>query len=57
MKQTLGQRWGDRIQSQEKVCRKSGKVGEHGVADTGDFVGMMARSWGGYLMASVFQGK
>ena len=32
-------------------------MGEHGVADTGDFVGMMARSWGGYLMASVFQGK
>ena len=25
--------------------------------DTGDCVGMMARSWGCYLMASVFQGK
>lgn len=25
--------------------------------DTGDFVGVMARSRGGYFMASVFQGK
>ena len=25
--------------------------------ETGDFVGVMARSWGGYFMASVFQGK
>ena len=39
------------------VCRKSGKVGEHGVTDTDDFVGVMARSRGGYFMASVFQGK